>query len=186
MLIGASSACGHGSRSEPSTAPPYAGYALSPADLAQLRDRTVREAGPLPAAILTPALADANEEQRALLADGKLTLSEYQRAYLAWVACMNDAGVPTVAKTTLDGMGEFDTSFTAARREAFERAYAATGTCGTAHMRVVARVWSELMAPVRAALMPATRTWMAKCVTDAGYTAADRPWRTEVEAAAVA
>ncbi len=115
---------------------------------------------PIPASTLATLLPQATDYQRAVLADGMLTLTEYEAAKLAQVQCLNEAGL-NVLGGKLNGLYLY--RFTVAAPADSAGPPPAIGFCKKEYANVIEMVWAEVSVPMSRATIDESRQLMAEC-----------------------
>lgn len=127
---------------------------------------------PIPASSLAALLPSASEYETAVLADGMLTLAEYEAAKLAQVQCLREAGL-TVVNPHLNGIYVY--RFMVAVESGFGVPPSAVGACKQQFAGVIDMVWAEVSAPMAQAIVEESRRMMAECYAQSGLSVDDRP-----------
>ena len=145
-------------------------------------EATVADAAPkgvvapkdIPPSTLSSLLPQASDFQRDILADGRLTLAEYESAQLAQVGCLRDAGFTIVGEAKLNGL--FLYRYTVAASTDPSVHSKSLGDCKREYTNVIDMVWAEVSQPMVQGVIRESRTLMAECYRDSGLSIDDRPY----------
>ncbi|MES2209134.1 MAG: hypothetical protein V4515_02990 [Chloroflexota bacterium] len=120
---------------------------------------------------LPAILADAPEEQRIALTDGVVDRSEYERAFLAYRACIETAGVVILAlERDDDGLIQ---GMSVADGTAAEDPAAVVSKCDVEHFQYVAEGWRVALNPGDSERQLLSR--VAACLAEQGYDVPQEP-----------
>ncbi|GAB4338728.1 MAG: hypothetical protein Kow0010_27060 [Dehalococcoidia bacterium] len=137
-------------------------------------------------ATLDLLLEEASEYQKALLADGDLTLEEYERAMLDNIACLRQRGfVVSGDQARLNGVFLYLPTYTYPNGSRGE-GESAKRECDQEFSDVVAKAWSIVVQPVMEDIAQRSRVFMRDCLERQGVSLEQRPWSsTDAEVGAV-
>lgn len=122
---------------------------------------------------LEELLAETTDFQAEIIGDGEVTPAEYEKALLAWQACVGDAGA-TPGEIYAIGNEEltFDFEITAPNEKAMQDIQDEANLCLPQYFTEVSAVWAfqKLLTPAeRARMEPA----VVACLQEAGFDLAD-------------
>lgn len=120
---------------------------------------------------LPELLAKAPEEQRAILVDGVVEPAEYERAFLAYRTCIEDAGVVILALERDDN--GLISMMSVADGSAAEGAEAVVTRCNAAHFVYVAEGWRVALNPDDSERQQLIR--VASCLNLQGFSVPEEP-----------
>lgn len=135
---------------------------------------TSKEVGVFSQAAKNVWLPEASAYQHALLDDGKLTLTEYEMAKLAQVACLRQAGLTVLEPIRLNGLLKFKLTVTAPAEQVDARDL--IHNCKEEYADVVDVIWSEVSLPLVQDAIRESRKLMSECYRDHGLKVEERPF----------
>lgn len=115
---------------------------------------------PIPASTLAVWLPNASDFEKALLADGLLTLTEYEGAKLAEVQCLRESGLE-VLDPHMNGIYLY--RFTIKYESATGKQPDAIGDCKKQYTSVLEPIWAEVSVPLAQQTIDESRRMMADC-----------------------
>ncbi|MGH2609385.1 MAG: hypothetical protein ACRDHF_09890 [Tepidiformaceae bacterium] len=127
---------------------------------------------PIPNSTLALVLPRASDYEKQLLADGELTLAEYEAAKLAQVQCLQEAGL-RVINPHMNGVYLY--TFMVAFESPSGDLPAAVSSCNKQHAGVIDQVWAEVSIPLAQATIDTSRRMMAECYEESGLKVQDHP-----------
>jgi hypothetical protein len=140
-------------------------------NLSQLNDPELMKLKPV---LINQIRNSGSEYQKDLVADGSLTLAEYEKAELAYAACMEAAGFQVQPKSTqLNGMARINVQVGPFTDRAAEGQ--AEGTCRGTYTSAIDLPWADLTVAISQEIVAESRHFMATCVEGKGLKVADRP-----------
>ena len=144
-------------------------------NIGQLNDPQLMKVKPV---LLAQVRDSGSEYQKELVSDGSLTLDEYEKAELAYAACMQAAGFQVQPKSTqLNGMARIDVQVGPYTDRAAETQ--AEGTCRGKYTSAIELPWADLTVAISQKIVSESRHYMAACIASEGLKVADRPWSSD-------
>jgi hypothetical protein len=128
----------------------------------------------LPSATLRQLEAEGiSDFQRDLLADGHLTIDEYERAYLAFVECARGHGIVIdPADVKMNGLFLY-WHYIAMPAELVDGA-ARMADCRSEYLVPLSSLWEQIAVRLYESLIPVTREWTADCLHERGFAVRER------------
>ena len=128
---------------------------------------------PIRPGTLETLLPQASEFQRNLLSDGSLTLTEYESAKLAQIACLRENGLEIVGDIGLNGLKMI--RFTVASSGPQSVATSVISDCKREFAHVIEMIWAEVSAPLIQEVISESRRMMRECYDENSLRVEDRP-----------
>lgn len=144
-------------------------------NLSQLNDPQLMKIKPV---LLAQIRDSGSPYQRDLVADGSLTLDEYEKAELAYAGCMEAAGFKVQPKSTqLTGLARINIQVGPFTDRAAESN--AEGSCRGKYTSALEMPWADLTVAISQKIVAASRHFMATCIEGQGLKVADRPGHSD-------
>lgn len=123
---------------------------------------------------LVELLKNTSDFQRELLQDGKLTITEYETAFLGFQQCITSAGVIFDKPPTLTALGRYDYMLLYPP-DVIEAGKAAHSKCRVQYTDQVSQTWSRRDNPNAAEVITRARGVLRDCLRAGGVDAPDEP-----------
>ncbi|MBI5949282.1 MAG: hypothetical protein HY875_14185 [Chloroflexi bacterium] len=125
-------------------------------------------------------LKNASDFQQAIFRDGVVTHEEYERATLAEIACLREAGLQFHEGPSTDALGRYYWALFYPAGSDVDRGRAEAQRCKNEYTDRIGMVWSNYRAPNYDEVMQSARDDLAACLREAGFDAPEHPREGEL------